>query len=250
MVAVLVLASCDTQVDEADRLIYEKPAPVGKNVLLVDFTGQRCVNCPTANEEIEALQEQYGADTVVAVAMHSGPLGFHGTSRAVGLATDQGDEYFNQWGIEYQPQGVVDYLGRYDYTSWAAAVASQLKQKAVVNISASSSLDGSTLTGEVNIAGLDGDVNGRLQIWMVEDSITALQMMPSGEANRTYVHNHVFRASVNDPDGSPVSVTEGYQTTMPFSTTIDEKWVPSHLALVIFVYNESGVLQVIRHPIE
>ena len=74
--AAMLLVSCGTEIGENERLEYVAPAAVGKNVLLVDFTGQRCVNCPKANEEIESLQRQYGGDTVISVGMHSGPLGF------------------------------------------------------------------------------------------------------------------------------------------------------------------------------
>ena len=52
----LLFSACSTQIDEDQRLTYVKPAAVGKNVLLVDFTGQRCINCPTASLEIEKLQ--------------------------------------------------------------------------------------------------------------------------------------------------------------------------------------------------
>ena len=96
--ATLAFAAC-SHIDEADRLIYVKPAHVSRCVLLEDFTGQRCVNCPKANDEIRALQEQYGADTVIAVAIHSGPLGFHTNAKYVGLSTDTGDDYYNHWNL-------------------------------------------------------------------------------------------------------------------------------------------------------
>ena len=96
--ATLAFVAC-SHIDEADRLIYVKPAVAQRCVLLEDFTGQRCINCPMANDEIHALQEQYGADTVIAVAIHSGPLGFHTNAKFVGLSTETGDEYYNHWNL-------------------------------------------------------------------------------------------------------------------------------------------------------
>ena len=84
MMAIYVLSSCDT-VNEENRLIYVKPASVARNVLIEDFTGQRCVNCPNATDEIEHLQQFYGADTVIAVGIHSGP--FAKTSRLENFLT-------------------------------------------------------------------------------------------------------------------------------------------------------------------
>ena len=83
-IAAMLLAAC-SYIEEDERLIYVKPAEVKRHVLLEDFTGQRCINCPKASDEIKALQEQYGEENVIAVGIHSGPLGFHSTDKYVGL---------------------------------------------------------------------------------------------------------------------------------------------------------------------
>ncbi len=244
--AMLLFSACSTQIDEDQRLTYVKPAAVGKNVLLVDFTGQRCINCPTASHEIEKIQEQYSADTVIAVGMHSGPLGFRGNAKTVGLSTTTGDNYYRQWNVEYQPQGVIDYLGKSDYTAWGGIVHQQLKQTAPLNIKIDAKTNGTSGSGSVSLEGLDGNIQGKLQLWIVEDSITALQMMPDGTTNRNYLHMHVFRTAVNGEAGESVNVKEGETTTINFSTDFATTWVPRHLWLIAFVYNESGVLQVKR----
>ena len=52
------LIACDN-IAEEDRLIYEPLPEVNRSVLIEDFTGQRCVNCPTAADEIQKLQKEY-----------------------------------------------------------------------------------------------------------------------------------------------------------------------------------------------
>ena len=130
------LWSCDT-VKEEDRLIYVKPAEVNRSVLIEDFTGQRCVNCPTATEEIEKLQEQYG-DAVIAVGIHSGPFGHRTTmsSARLPLCTETGDDYYTHWGIEYQP-GVKINRGAPIYSSaqYAAVVREALEQTTPLEMS-------------------------------------------------------------------------------------------------------------------
>lgn len=246
MGAILLFSACSTQIDENQRFTYVKPTAVGKNVLLVDFTGQRCVNCPKATEEIEKIQKLYSADTVIAVGMHSGPLGFRGNAKAVGLSTTTGDNYYRQWNIEYQPQGVIDYLGKSDYTVWAGIVHERLQKTAPVDISLEACMDGTTGSGKVSLMALDGNVQGKLQLWIVEDSITALQLMPDGSANRNYLHMHAFRAAVNGEAGEAVNVKEGETVSVSFSTNFDASWNPRHLWIIAFVYNEQGVLQVKR----
>lgn len=117
LLVALLMAAC-SHIDEDEQLIYVKPAPVERCVLIEDFTGQRCVNCPNATEEIEKLIEQYGEDAIIAVGIHSGPLGFHTNSRFYGLSTDLGDDYYNYWNLEFQPVGLIDRGAPTEYTAW------------------------------------------------------------------------------------------------------------------------------------
>ena len=59
LLTAVFMTAC-SNIDEDERLIYVKPAAVERSVLLEDFTGQRCVNCPLAADEIAKLHEQYG----------------------------------------------------------------------------------------------------------------------------------------------------------------------------------------------
>ena len=54
-VALATLAGCD-EVDEQDRFISMGDVEVKRNVLLEDFTGQDCSNCPTAHEVVASLK--------------------------------------------------------------------------------------------------------------------------------------------------------------------------------------------------
>ena len=92
----MILVGCD-HISEQERLIYEKPEPAQRVVLLEDFTGQRCINCPKATDVIEQLLETYG-DALVAVGIHGGPLSFAGNAKVTGLATKTGDEAEAEFG--------------------------------------------------------------------------------------------------------------------------------------------------------
>ena len=241
---VTTLVACDP-VDEADRLIYVKPVSASRNVLIEDFTGQRCVNCPTATLEIERLMAQYGGDTVIAVGIHSGPFAKSVKGVPYSLYTAEGDEYFNYWKVESQPKGVVDRLGTSDYPSWGTIVRDELSKTAplVLQVNVSCDVNFRQMTVTAICQGTDGNTQGKLQLWVIEDGITAFQYMPDGSTNREYVHNHVFRASVNGTWGTDINVVEGVANTNYFDCTLDEAWVPENLWVVGFVYNNHGVCQ-------
>lgn len=248
----MAAASC-SNIDEEDRLIYVKPAEVGRAILIEDFTGQRCVNCPTGTEIINGIVDTYGEDNVIAVGVHSGPLGFAGNSKTVGLMTDTGNEYYTRWDKENkmgQPWVIFNRKTSPDshYNNWAAMVGTIISEKANLSVKIANAYDAAsrTLTTTVGAFGTNGTVNGKLQVWIVEDGVTALQMMPDGKPNKEYVHNHVFRAAVNGTWGEDVTVKEGETTTMKYSYKLPEAWNADNIAVVAFVYNDNGVENVAK----
>lgn len=248
----MAAASC-SNIDEGDRLIYVKPAEVGRAILIEDFTGQRCINCPTGTEIINSIVDTYGEDNVIAVGVHSGPLGFAGNSKTVGLMTDTGNEYYTHWDKENkmgQPWVIFNRKTSPDshYNNWAAMVGTIISEKANLSVKIANAYDAATrtLTTTVGADGVNGTVNGKLQVWIVEDGVKALQMMPDGSANKEYVHNHVFRAAVNGTWGEDVTVKEGETTTKQYSYKLPEAWNADNIAIVAFVYNDGGVENVAK----
>lgn len=242
-IAAMLLAAC-SYIEEGERLIYVKPADVKRRVLLEDFTGQRCINCPKASDEIKALQEQYGEENVIAVGIHSGPLGFHSTDKYMGLSTDTGDEYYSHWALDFQPVGLIDRGAPLEYTAWNARVREELAKSAPVDIDLVLDVKNDQLTIWADVRGVQGSTTGKLQLWLTEDNVTAFQLMPDGSRNMEYVHQHVFRTAVNGTWGEPVTVKEGETfTTQHYSLTAQKGWNVENLSVVAFVYNDQGVLQ-------
>ena len=265
VMALLLLTAC-SNIDEDERLIYVEPAEVNRPVLIEDFTGQACVNCPNATAAIHELQETYGEENVIAVAIHCGPFAHlrsnMGNAFLSDLGTKLGDEYYTHWNIEAQP-GVKINRGApiYDTNQYAAAVANELKKTSTVHFDAVEFSNNAVL---VDLSSSDR-VEGRLQVWIVEDSINARdpqtkyqQFMPDGSRRQDYVHNHVFRASLtNDAYGEPVTLEAGNKSyTQVFYLQGNEAldnfehlWQKQNLSAVVFFWNEQhGVMQAIRVP--
>lgn len=247
-----LLCACSHIADD-EQLIYvepvipetDNPSYVARTVLLEDFTGQKCVNCPTGTEVIEQLQETYG-DRFIAVGIHGGPLGFAGNNTAIGLATAVGDEYYNYWKLEYQPVGLIDRHGAVNYTDWTAKVREELARTSSIEMK----LEAQLVSGHINITvdtkAIGTDYSGNLQVWILEDGITATQKMPDGSTNQSYVHNHVLRTPVNGTWGEAISLNAGEQKQQQLTQAISNDWNTEHLSVVAFVYNDNGVEQAIK----
>lgn len=246
----LLFAACD-DVPINERLTYVEPPEVGRAVLIEDYTGQYCVNCPRATEEIERLVEQYGDSVVIAVAIHSGPFS-KDKGELSPLYTEVGDQYFSRWNLSSQPVGLVDRLYGpmpFSYTDWGAGVNYEIAFKAPVAFMTDINYDVDTRKAsiEVQTIGLDSTrVSGKLQVWLVEDSIDSFQLMPDGSRNEHYNHMHVLRASVNDPWGDELSVGHGEVAIKNYELLMDPAWVPEHCSVITFLYDNDGVRQVAK----
>ena len=86
--ALVLFHSCDS-VERPDRWREDPHAIVPqRNVLLVDFTGQRCSNCPAAADLVHSLTAGAAGARIIPVAVHGGPLALQSQSSPVGLAND------------------------------------------------------------------------------------------------------------------------------------------------------------------
>ena len=100
---------------------------------------------------------------------------------------------------------------------------------------------------ETDLKSLKGNVNGKLQLWLVEDNVVAPQLFPNNKLEKEYVHRHVFRAAINGEWGTELmlfnTMKEKFLYTLPEGIKPNRAWV------IGFFYNESGVLQVVQQRV-
>lgn len=254
LLAACSLAACDN-IDEDARFSGPLPFEIRKNVLIEDFTGQNCLNCPLATQTVEEMQTTYGSAHIIPVAIHGGSMSI--STAAGGLATAQGNAYVSQWGVVAFPQGMVDRTGGLtEFAAWPALVYQRLQVPASVGILLANTYDAATrqLTIHVSLTGAEDISDGRLVVWLTESGVSARQRQPDGTLDRTYIHRHVFRTvvgSTNEPDlsGEAVSIAAGGQQSLDYTFTIPAEWEAENMDVVAFVHNGSGVLQAEQAPV-
>lgn len=254
--AMLVLASCN-DIPEEKRFIPVDPVQPSRAVLIEDFTGQNCVNCPEAHAVIEQLEEQYPG-SIVAVSIHAGAFALSKEMTSfeagfIGLMTDEGQHYNDKWGISSWPAGVIDRhkdpeYGKFviEFDKWATVVRNELAKEPDVAIDLAAAIDGNDVKIDVTLEP-QVDIDGYLQVWVVESGIVARQKSQSQGTIKDYVHNNVFRAAVNGIDGEPVKLSDGIHTSKSYSVALrhneQERWNPANLSIVAFVADDKGVHQ-------
>lgn len=235
-----------SELDESERLIELEDVPVNRAVLIEDFTGQKCVNCPAASTLIESLQEKYGAENIVAVGIHSGPM-----AEETPLRTEMGDYLYKKYNVEAQPSGLINRRdGVFKGTDqWKAQVRREIVKPTILSIdvtNATTSNDSIYIELDVINADTLSSISGMLNVWITEDGIESPQYMEDGGASMDYVHNHVFRTAVTFIDGEYVSVESRQTKRIELKTEISDAWQVENLSVVAFVDSNNGVLQAVK----
>lgn len=237
-------AACDN-VDEGERYIETPKATSTRTVLIEDFTGQFCLNCPDAHETMNSLIAQYG-EQVVAVSIHAGN-DYNALDESYGgLRNTDGAAYGEKWKIQEMgfPQGIINrHTAPIAPDKWAKAVSKELETDASAEITVNAKLNGSKIDITTNIKPLD-NIEGKLQLWIIENGIIALQQKKDG-LDKEYVHNHVFRGAVNSLWGEDISLKLDSPVTKEHSMAVKTGvWNTANLEVVAFVYNDKdGVIQ-------
>lgn len=215
LLALLLLVGCDA-VERPDRW-REDPAPIvpRRNVLLVDFTGQRCSNCPAAADLLHSLTAGPAGARIIAVSVHGGALALSTDASPRGLAGPDARRLTDEARVSSWPQGTVDRpvggtLLR--PSAWNTALAERLALAADADAAAQQSLVAdahvalATRTLSYTLrprhltdAAGQPDAETYLHLWLVEDSITAPQTLADGTERADYLHRHVLRLDLTGP---------------------------------------------------
>ncbi len=183
-------------------------------VLLEDYTGVKCNNCPAAAEIANQLQEQNEGHLIVLGVHPKTPL----QNPAGGFPdfrTDDGHEWNTEFNISTYPSGLVNRTGGVlDASRWTTAVNNLIGQDAPIRLIVKTEYghNGQELKVSVHTKFLEtvysGDV--RLTVCMMEDSIVGKQMTPDGVVD-DYMHRHVFRGTANGQTwGSILDINADY----------------------------------------
>lgn len=244
MLAVMLLLLCciACTVNEEDRLIPVESIEISNNVLLEDFTGQNCLNCPNAHQEIENILSLY-PDNVIAVSIHGGPFSI---PHPAGLGTIEGNEYVKKWNVSAFPNGMINRTGELTpFSAWNTIIREELQKQNSYDIKLQVF---ENTNSNINIvttiySNLDKECN--LQLWIVENNIVGLQNN-LGKIETNYIHNHVFRNSINGTWGEKISLIKNETLVFNHSYNIDEKYDINNLSIIGFIYDNERVLNVTK----
>ena len=220
--------------------------PTGKMVLIKDFTGARCVNCPAAAEYAHNLQHQLDEDHIFIMSVHAGflaqPMG-----QFPNFLTDEGTEWYNNH--DSNPLFTVDHVALTDGNSLKVEqidtpVVTALDEEQSFEIVIGRQFDPTSRQLQVNIQAVsltDRDGHFFITACLVEDNIVGWQIIPGG-TDKEYVFHNVFRGTLNGAYGESFEdhhVDSDDTFSFSYNTEINADYNADECYLVVYVYDRN-----------
>lgn len=232
-----------------------------KAILLEEFTGAHCGNCPMGSYMVDSMLDKY--PSLIAVSLHSytspdamffPQVDTIGTAYAAGAPLGGIDRIYNT---------TFGYVAIY-HNAWDAAIQARLALQPQLNVSLASSWNAvtrnisATITTDILTNLANGDY--RFNLYIVEDSVTGTgfgydqinfydaqvgnPFFGMGNPIVGFVHRHVVRAILpatwGMPGVIPAAPLSGQSFSFPLNYTLPAGINEDHVSLVAFVSKYSA----------
>ncbi|MBK7357912.1 MAG: Omp28-related outer membrane protein [Saprospiraceae bacterium] len=251
LISISVLLSCsDWEVEIPLNNNTTPPEKTKRVVLIEEFTGASCVNCPKGIAQTTAIRNAY-PDNVVVVAVHSNFLGAPATAGQVNLRTPDAqaiEAFLGSWfskpeaafNRKYDDANQTYRYGSPD--SWRGIVEEELKKDPMVELIIDKSFNETTreLKVTLKVKGLVA-ISKPLHIHcgITESEIIADQLDNTGKLI-DFVHNHALRKMLSPIPGDKIAdgiaVNQALEQEYNFTLPIDNiLWKPEHCEIFAYV---------------
>ncbi|MCF8230101.1 MAG: Omp28 family outer membrane lipoprotein [Bacteroidales bacterium] len=229
------------------------PEEVVRKVLLEEFTGHKCPNCPKGSKIAHDLKAIHGEQLVV-LTIHAGwyaqtEPGMYSED----FRTTAGTAIYEDFEQPPTPQGLVNraqYAGKtvLSINQWEPALLEQLEMEPEASITINVDYNSTNREVSVNSETIFlNDVTGEFSVCMfiTEDSIVSPQVNNDPDLGPSpdwedYVHEHVLRKAITGAWGENINPGEDIIPEEPYeskgSVVLDEDWRENHCNIVAFVY--------------
>lgn len=250
--------------------VWSQNTNTQRRVLLEDYTGHTCTNCPSAAVIAKNIENSNGGDVIVMSVHASTTGGFQEPELPefpLDFRTPAGDEYANVMNIAGNPLGMVNRKnnnGTYIIfsTDWSTECNNELPKSPDFNLQAQynyfEETNGLFFHTEVEVL---NDISGNFNLihYVIRDTVVAPQKDQGGVVYDEYDHHSVLSDNINGIwgnviiSGDAASGSKSYQNysyQLPDPTS-DTTYKINNISIVSIICNRDNyeVLQVIKTPL-
>jgi len=239
-----VVQGCDI----CEDFEFDTPNNTIKKVLLEEYTGHKCGNCPRAAEKAQELKNSYG-DQLIVLSVHAG---FFASTFTGNYEADYTTEAGNDWDSNFgnsaagNPNGMVNRIGFTQSThilqdsQWGQKIDDELAKDPEYGLQVKASYDDeqgiiciNTYSEKYPNANTD---NVNINVVLSESHIISYQTDYDAEPSDIpdYEHNHVLRASITSSWGLPISFDENVSHSS-YCIEKESDWNKDNLSVIAFI---------------
>ena len=266
VVFIALFLSCDkveppymnvTDVSDCPVPVFPDITTPEKTILIEEFTGHRCVYCPTGAYYLHQIKEQSYGGRVIVLAIHASGL----ADPEVGnydldlRPENHGEELYSYFAIPVEPQagfnrekidGTNNFYG--SPTTWQAKAEQILAQSPVITLQIINNYDSATrkLCAHVKAKFLSANTqNLKIALYISEDSIIGYQSNNNSTVGTTpdivdYVFMDVMRDEFVGTFGETLTtggVAQDSAVIRTYKKILNPSWNDKHCKVVAYVYD-------------
>jgi len=266
----IFLASCD-KIDQPLDIIDEQYTTDGyldtlyfidsvsvnqKHVLLEDFTGHKCVNCPEAAIAAHDLAEDLNHKLII-YSIHAG---FYAEPDETGNYTadfrcETGEALYNNFQAFANPIGLID---RVEFNgsvligagNWETVVMQEIEKENAVDLKLRNIYYPNLNKIQIDVAAkflFEPEGKYKLVVYIVEDGIVSPQKNNNPAIGPSpdwldYVHRNILRGAINSTFGGYISadgnVVQNQEYPNQFIFDLHSAWITSNCNIIAYVFSE------------
>ncbi len=225
-----------------------------RRVLLEEFTGHRCPNCPEGSKMAKELSSFYD-NRVVLMSIHAGFFAEPSASPfEYDFTTEEGNQLHDFFSIHSYPSGMIN---RKSFNGdppmapagWGEAISRVINKEPAFRLELSTeyNAENKQLMIDADVIALaDSDNIYYLSLFITESNIIKPQSTNNpeypGGIIEDYSHDHVLRTAVNNTWGEqinemPLIINDTFSKS--YSIYLDDEWMPQNCSVIAFVYNQN-----------
>ncbi len=258
-------------VDVSDCPVPTFPAITNpqKTVLIEEFTGHKCVYCPTGADYLHQIQQQSYGNRVVVLAIHASGLADPDGSGNYTLdlrSEGHGEELYSYFMIPAEPRAMFN-REKLDGTNinygssdtWQAKAVQVLSETPTIYMQMINNYDSATrkLCSHIKTTFLTpNSQNLKIALWISEDSIIGYQFNNNSAIGTTpEITNYVFMDVMRDEfvgtfgeTFSSGNVAKDSAVIRTYKKVLPPAWKDKHCKVVAYVYDVDTqvILQVVE----
>lgn len=231
----------------------------GRRVLVEEFTGVKCVNCPEGSKKLEELVAQHG-EYVIPISIHAGFFSNPYDSSLYDFRTPQGTNLVaNLLGpVNGYPGATINRTFYPNETElsislskWAGYIIQDILQAPKVEVDIAPTYDTTSrqlsVTVDLDFAETVTEPLG-ISVVITENNIVDYQLDKDGlKAN--YNHKHVLRTMLTNYAGDAIAIGQtkaGSTPSFTYTFTLPANWNADNCEIIAFVSHKGAKLDVLQ----